>query len=133
MDLKQGHHHGSSQWDGHALAKDPNFFGAWYISPGDRERNAFEARFQVLMGHKPHRLASLAYDAVAMVVTLFQVHRGAVLNMADITQATGFSGLDGLFRLLPSGVNERHLNIYTITPSGPSILKMAPKTFTRLN
>lgn len=50
-------------------------------------------------------------------------------NIADITNPTGFVGVDGIFRMLPDGRNERGLNVYQVTTSGNVIVSKAPTSF----
>ena len=122
---------GSAQWHGKELSKDPNFFNALYPAPNDKDRRAFESRFEMLMGHPPHRLASLAYDAVAMVTTLAQRYPEQPYSLMNLTHETGFLGLDGLFRFLGSGTNERGLSIYEVTPAGIKERQASPRKFRR--
>ena len=48
-----------------------------------------------------------------------------------LTSPSGFIGVDGAFRLLPDGLNERGLAIYHIERGTVSIADPAPRTFTR--
>ena len=36
-----------------------------------------------------------------------------------LTNASGFTGIDGVFRFRPDGTNERGLAVLRVTPSGP--------------
>ncbi len=120
---------GTSQWDGQKLSSDPNFYGAWYPAPSAGDRLAFESRFEDLMGHKPHRLASLGYDAIAMVVTLISKETPFPFSVRALTQRTGFAGLEGLFRLTLGGTNQRGLGVYEIRPRGVRLKEPAPRSF----
>ena len=55
--------------------------------------------------------------------------RGARLHPSRLTQASGFSGVTGLFRLLPNGLNQRGLALMTITANGLETLDPAPSRF----
>ena len=120
---------GSNHWATKDFAKDPHFFGAWYPAFPNHARQDFEERFQKLMGHFPHQLASLAYDAVAIVITLTKNYATDPFHLAHLTYTEGFIGLDGLFRFLHSGTNERTFDIYEVTPSGAQIIQKAFKKF----
>jgi hypothetical protein len=46
-----------------------------------------------------------------------------------LTNPSGFSGLDGIFRFRADGTNERGLAILRVTPSGPQVVSPAPRAF----
>ena len=46
-----------------------------------------------------------------------------------LTNASGFAGIDGVFRFRPDGTNERGLAVMRVTPNGGQIVSPAPKTF----
>jgi hypothetical protein len=46
-----------------------------------------------------------------------------------LTNPSGFSGIDGLFRFRPDGTNERGLAVMRVAPSGAQIVSPAPKSF----
>ena len=48
-----------------------------------------------------------------------------------LTSTSGFIGLDGAFRLLATGLNERGLAIYRIDRGQVTVIDPAPKTFTK--
>ena len=73
--------------------------------------------------------ASLGYDAVSLAVTLSQNPRGQRFTQPQLTRASGFSGVDGLFRLLSDGTSERGLAILEVRENGPRVLEPAPSSF----
>jgi hypothetical protein len=46
-----------------------------------------------------------------------------------MTAATGFAGIDGIFRFLPNGLSERGFAIMQVTRSGAAEVQPAPTTF----
>jgi len=46
-----------------------------------------------------------------------------------LTNASGFAGIDGVFRFRPEGTNDRGLAVMRVTPNGGQIVSPAPKTF----
>ena len=46
---------------------EPALVGAWFAAPSPVERERFDTRFKNAFGRPPERLASLAYDATALV------------------------------------------------------------------
>jgi len=117
---------GSGQWDTpETIQKASGFEGALFATTDPQERQNFEARFQQIYGHTPPRIATLAYDATALAIAL--VDKG--YSPKSITFSQGFSGLDGLFRLTPQGLNERGLAVLEVSPSGFKIVSPAAQTF----
>lgn len=118
---------GSSQWDTPAVLQNmgTDLEGSFFASPSCQERQNFEVRFQKLYGKAPPRLASLAFDATAMAINLAE--KG--YSLEKITFHEGFSGIDGLFRLTPQGLNERGLAILEISSSEFRTISPAPESF----
>jgi hypothetical protein len=46
-----------------------------------------------------------------------------------LTNPSGFSGIDGLFRFMPDGTNKRGLAVLRVTESGPEVVSPAPHNF----
>ncbi len=75
------------------------------------------------------RTATLAYDAVALIAALVKTQGPQRFSPEVLTNPSGFSGVDGLFRLRPDGTNERGLAVMRVTPTGAQVLSPAPKSF----
>lgn len=126
---------GTWLWDDPALRTEPSLAGAWFAAPAAATRQLFIERFKRLYERSPDRRATLAYDATALAIVLAQ--RAARANEAGSTMFTaaalttpgGFTGMDGIFRLRPSGLVERGLALYEIQRSGALEIDPAPKTF----
>jgi hypothetical protein len=120
---------GTGQWDEPGLGREPSLVGAWYAASDPESRAVFESRFRDLYGRSPPRLATLAYDAVALAAVLGKRAGTQPFSRAALTSPSGFAGVDGLFRLLPEGVAERALAILEITRGGAHVIDPAPTTF----
>jgi ABC-type branched-subunit amino acid transport system substrate-binding protein len=118
---------GTGLWDEPGLGTEPALAGGWYAAPAPAARSRFVARYQALYGKAPPRLATLPYDAVSLVVTL--VHDGGGLSAAALTNPNGFAGVDGIFRLLPSGVTQRGLAVLEVGRGEPTVIDPAPTDF----
>jgi branched-chain amino acid transport system substrate-binding protein len=46
-----------------------------------------------------------------------------------LTNTSGFSGIDGIFRFRPDGTNERGLAVLRVAPGGGQVISPAPKAF----
>ncbi|WP_114392207.1 penicillin-binding protein activator [Oleisolibacter albus] len=120
---------GTGLWDEQGLGREPALVGGWFAAPAPEARQPFEGRFQELYGYKPHRLATLAYDAAALAAVLARQGGPQPFTPAALTNPNGFSGIDGIFRLLPSGLPERGLSVLEVTRTGTSVVDQAPTTF----
>ncbi len=120
---------GTGLWD------DPRVFGTraldggWYAAPDSAGYRNFAARYRARYRQEPVRTATLAYDAVALVAALVKTQGARRFSPEVLTNPSGFSGIDGLFRFRPDGTNERGLAVLRVTPSGGQIISPAPKSF----
>lgn len=122
---------GTMQWDDPRLAAEPSLQGAWFAAPAAEAYAEFERRYAAAFGARPPKAgtlrASLAYDATALAATL--VRQNLDYGERTLTNAGGFSGIDGLFRLRPDGTSERGLAVREITKSGLRDVAPAPASF----
>lgn len=120
---------GTGQWDSPDIGSQKALVGGWFPAADPSGWNGFAQRYQKTYGSQPPRLASLAYDAVSLAVSLSNNPPGDRYTRGQLTRSTGFAGVDGLFRLLPDGTAERGLAILEVQPSGPRVIDQAPKSF----
>ncbi len=73
------------------------------------------------------RTASLAYDAVALIAALVKTQGAQRFSEEMLTNSSGFTGIDGLFRFRPDGTNQRGLAVMRVTPTGGQIISPPPK------
>ena len=124
---------GTMRWDGAALGSEESLVGAWYSAPAPEPVAAFEARFAQTFGAAPPRLASLGYDAMALVAVLVRDLGTDEITRADLEDPSGFQGVDGLFRFRSDGTAERGLAVLEVTEAGIDVVDPAPKSFYVLN
>ena len=121
---------GSGQWDDERARREPALRGGWYPSADPTGFQEFSNQFQATYGSEPPRLASLAYDAVNLASTLAGQPQGQRFSDEALTDPGGFEGVDGIFRFLTNGLNERGLSIMEVTEGGGSrVLQPAPRAF----
>ena len=102
------------------IGRERALVGGWYPAPDPKGWANFTASYAKTYGATPPRIASLAYDAVSLAVSLSRKSAGAsATRRPQLTRASGFSGVDGLFRLLPDGTSERGLAILEVRDNGP--------------
>lgn len=101
----------------------------WFTLPDPALTAQFEARFTATYGQAPHPIAGLAYDGIAAIGALLGTGAPDALSRASLTQGSGFVGVNGIFRLMPDGTNQRGLAIATIRNNAVVILEPAPRSF----
>ncbi|MFY9895615.1 MAG: penicillin-binding protein activator [Xanthobacteraceae bacterium] len=121
---------GTGLWDDPRISATPALDGGWYAAPDPAGFRAFAARYRARYKQDPVRTATLAYDAVALIAALVKTQPPAQKFSAEVlTNPSGFSGIDGLFRFRTDGTNERGLAVMRVTPSGAQVISPAPKSF----
>lgn len=128
---------GTSQWENPEVSKEPALTGGWFTAPPPELWANFQARYKDIYGLPPPRVATLAYDAAALAAVLtraaYEAGREPDFSLRALTQSSGFSGVDGAFRFLPSGEVERQLAILTVRRGGGfEVLDPAPSGFRQL-
>lgn len=119
---------GTALWNDPTLGTEPALVGGWFPAPPQAEHNEFVADYQKNFSTRPPGIASLAYDATALAAVAAKRSMGAP-PAAALTDPNGFAGVDGIFRLLPNGTNQRGLAVWEITPDGARQIAPAPKSF----
>ena len=121
---------GLSRWDTPPQTLSlPGVQGGWFALPDPARAAQYQSRFTSSFGETPHPLSGLAYDGIAAVGALVKTHGGNALSRGALTQAAGFQGVTGVFRLLPDGTNERGLAVATIQESQVTVISPAPQGF----
>ncbi len=103
--------------------------GGWFALPDPSLTAQFNARYRGAFGRDPHPIAALAYDGIAAVGALARSGRSDPLGRSALTQASGFAGVNGAFRLRPDGTNERGLAVAQIRDSQVIVIDPAPRSF----
>lgn len=119
---------GTGVWNEARVLKTPAVAGGWFSAPETGGYQGFTQRYRQRYNADPVRIATLAYDATALVGAMARQGPKGYSDEA-LTNASGFSGQDGVFRFRPDGTNERGLAIYQVGNGGASVLQPAPKTF----
>ena len=121
---------GSGSWDYPNIGREAAFHGGWYPAPDPRAWQSFSEKFSRTYGSSPPRIATLAYDAVTIAVSLAAYHpKGQRYTPANLTRPNGFSGLDGALRFTSTGTAERGLAILEVQQFGARVADPAPVTF----
>lgn len=120
---------GTGQWDDLAVTKEQSLKGGWFSAPPPSARAKFEAKYKSQFKSDPPRIATLAYDAVALAAVMARAEGGANFGREAILSPNGFSGIDGIFRFLETGVSQRGLAVLEISEGEFRMIGEPPKSF----
>lgn len=121
---------GLTRWDlPSATLALPGVQGGWFALPDPGLTQQFQQRYSAAYGEAPHPIAGLAYDGIAAIGALVRSGRTDALGRAALTQGSGFAGVNGVFRLLPDGTNERGLAVAQIRNNQVVVIDAAPRSF----
>ncbi len=124
---------GTALWDDPSLLREPSLRTAWFPAPSPAAWGSFKARYRRTFDRDPPRVASLAYDAVALAAVLERRagEQGSFVpySLDSLTQPVGFSGIDGIFRFLTNGQVQRGLSVLELQPEAVVELDPAPTAF----
>lgn len=120
---------GLARWDipAEALAI-PGLQGGIFALPDPILATRFSERFQAAYGRGPHPLSGLAYDGIAAIGAIIK-DGAAQIGAQQLTNPSGFAGVNGVFRLRADGTNERALAVAKIVNSQLQVVSPAPNRF----
>lgn len=120
---------GTPLWEDMNLGLEPALSGAWFAAPDPAGRVDFEKKYKDTYGRTAPRIATLGYDGVGMAAILARTTGGPNFGEANLTNPSGFIGVDGLFRLLPDGGIQRGLAVIEIHRGEFKVVSPPPTTF----
>jgi ABC-type branched-subunit amino acid transport system substrate-binding protein len=129
IDTKRVQLLGTGLWEDAQIFSSPALEGAWYAGPDATGFRNFSARYRARYGQDPVRTATLAYDAVALVAALIKTQGPQRFSEETLTNASGFTGIDGLFRFKQDGTSQRGLAVLKVSPTGGQVISAPPKAF----
>jgi branched-chain amino acid transport system substrate-binding protein len=129
MDTKNVKLMGLSGWDYSGVGKEPALLGGWFAAPDPKGWQDFTRRYVETYKDTPPRLASLSYDAVSLAISLSANPPDRRFVASELTRASGFQGVDGLFRFRLEGTSERGFAIMEVQKYGNQMIEPAPTSF----
>ena len=121
---------GLQRWDIPTSALTlPGLQGGWFALPDPRLSSRFQDRYLSAYGSVPHPIAGLAYDGIAAIGALASSGQSDALTRNALTQSAGFVGVNGVFRLLADGTNQRGLAVAMIEDNQVTVIDPAPRSF----
>jgi branched-chain amino acid transport system substrate-binding protein len=120
---------GTGLWDDPRIFAESTLQGGWFAAPEAAGFRNFSSRYRARFGQEPVRTATLSYDAVSLIAALVKTQGPQRFSEQVLTNTSGFSGIDGIFRFRADGTNERGLAVLRVTSSGPQLISPPPKAF----
>jgi ABC-type branched-subunit amino acid transport system substrate-binding protein len=120
---------GTGLWDDARIFAEPTLHGGWFAAPDSTGFRNFAGRYRTRFNQDPARAATLAYDAVTLVIALAKTQGEKRFSPEVLTNPAGFAGIDGIFRFRSDGANERGLAVMRVTPTGGEIISPATRAF----
>jgi len=108
---------GTSLWEHSSIWTESNLRGGWFATTDPEARGRFVDRYEQIFKEKPVRLASLAYDAIALAAALARNVNHAETNPYTkdaLTAARGCFGSAALIRFTKNGLIERGLAVLEV-------------------
>tara|TARA_B100000965_G_scaffold406496_1_gene445718 strand:+ start:2373 stop:3698 length:1326 start_codon:yes stop_codon:yes gene_type:complete len=112
VDPKKIQYLGNSVWNKDSIIKEPGLNNSLFTSIDNDSSKKFRNEYINIFNKKPHSIASLAYDAVGLIINLNK--NNYPINASSLTSKKGFIGINGKFKFLISGNIERVPNIYRV-------------------
>ena len=120
---------GTGLWDDPRIYSTASLDGGCYAAPDGAGYRNFSARYRARYNQDPVRTATLAYDSVALIAALVKTQGPQRFSQQVLTNPSGFTGIDGLFRFRPDGTNERGLAVLRVATSGAQIAAPSLRSF----
>jgi len=122
---------GTELWSGEAaLTQSAAVNGALFSAVSDGRFRRFSESYQSRFGTRPHRIATLGYDAVLLSLRIAREWRvGSDFPKNRLYDQGGFLGVDGAFRFNRGGIAERALEVREVRGSQIATVEAAPTSF----
>jgi ABC-type branched-subunit amino acid transport system substrate-binding protein len=120
---------GTGVWNDPAAFRLKELQGGWFAAPDSSGFNNFAARYRARYNANPTRIATLSYDAVSLAVALGRSQGARAYAEETLTNPSGFSGADGVFRFRPTGGNDRGLAVLAVRNGATQVVSAAPQGF----
>ncbi len=111
---------GTSAWDNTNLSKETILYHSVYPMVAKSYGTYFSDKYKETFGEAPKSIYSFAYDGVLLASVLAGKGKG---NLDEtLTAKSGFIGVNGFFKILPTGQSRHSLEMLEITKDGPRVV-----------
>ena len=115
---------GTSAWDNTNLSKETMLYHGVYPMVSKSYSSYFTEKYNETFGEQPRGIYAFAYDGVLLASVLTDKKSE---NLNDtITSSNGFIGINGYFRILPTGQSRHNLEIMEVTKDGAKVIAKSP-------
>ena len=114
--------YGTPLWESGDTASDIAMTGALFATLPEIPTN-FSETYNGATGTNPSRMAAIGYDTTILALGAARANDNAVSYLMN---QSGYVGINGLFRLRPSGANERALQIIRLNGDGTTTTVKTP-------
>ena len=123
---------GTALWDSPKIGREPSLVGGWFTAPTPAESSRFQARFETMYGRPPPRIASLAYDAMALAAVLAHKRNGPDFSAAALASPSGFAGATAFSGSAPMASLSAASPSSRFAPRSLRVINPAPTTFQKV-
>ncbi|MCM1323663.1 MAG: penicillin-binding protein activator [Acetobacter sp.] len=116
---------GTAAWDNTNLSKETMLYHGVYPMVSKKYNSYFTAKYKDTFGEQPKTVYSFAYDSVLLASVLSSKCHNSLDGC--ITSKNGFNGVNGYFKILPTGQSYHSLEVLEITKDGPKVVSNATK------
>jgi ABC-type branched-subunit amino acid transport system substrate-binding protein len=121
---------GLTRWDvPQQTLSFPGLQGGLFALPDPTRVAAYNNLYQKTYGRQPHPIGALAFDGIAAIGASVATGNPEALTGEALTQANGFQGASGAFRLKADGTNQRAIAVATVSEGKALVLSPAPSSF----
>ena len=116
---------GTSAWDNTNLSKETLLYHGVYPMVSKSYGAYFMEKYKNTFNEQPINIYSVAYDSVLLASVLSgKTHQ----NIEEaLTSKSGFIGVNGYFKILPTGQSRHSLEMYEVTANGPKVISKGDK------
>lgn len=116
---------GTSAWDNTNLSKETILYHGVYPMVSKSYGTYFIDKYKKVFNEQPINVYSVAYDSVLLASVLSGKQHQNIEEA--LTSKNGFIGVNGYFKILPTGQSRHSLEMYEITSNGPRVISKGDK------
>ena len=116
---------GTSAWDNTNLSKETILYHGVYPMVSKSYGEYFTNKYKEVFGEQPRNIYPIAYDGVLLASVLSGKTNQPLEE--SLTSKKGFIGVNGYFKILPTGQSRHSLEIYEVTANGPKVVSKGDK------
>lgn len=114
---------GTAAWDNTNLSKETMLYHGVYPMVSKKYGDYFADKYRNTFDEQAKTVYSFAYDGVLLASSLAEKCRTDL--EACIVSKNGFNGVNGYFRILPTGQTYHSLDVLEVTKDGPKVVSAA--------